>query len=108
MLDESDPLTTRTARQRIGGRWALSWQTYIITAVLGLFALIAGEAQATTGSLDVMSWLAVGLAGVAGIGVTLLILNATIFRNRRMNPLPIWVVVRGSSWTNQTAKAMNY
>ncbi len=93
MLDESDPLTTRTARQRIGGRWALSWQTYIITAVLGLFALIAGEAQATTGSLDVMSWLAVGLAGVAGIGVTLLILNATIFRNRRMNPLPIWVVV---------------
>lgn len=93
MLDGPDPLTTRTARQRIGGRWALAWQTYLITGALGLVAVLAGEAQSTGQSLPVGSWLVLGLAGSLAIGLVLLVFNATIFRHRRTTPLPIWVVV---------------
>ena len=32
MPDESELLTPRTLRQRIGGRWAVAWQSYLITA----------------------------------------------------------------------------
>lgn len=93
MLDGPDPLTRRTARQRIGGRWALAWQTYLITGALGLVAVLAGEAQSTGQSLPVGSWLILGLAGSLAIGLLLLVFNATIFRHRRTAPLPIWVVV---------------
>ena len=93
MLDEPDPLHPRTARQRIGGRWALAWQTYLITGVLGIIAVLAGEAQGSVGGFPTGTWLMLGLAGMAGIGITLAALNYTIFRSRRERPLPIWVVV---------------
>lgn len=93
MLDGLDPLHSRTARQRIGGRWALAWQTYLITGALGILALLAGEAQSSIGTFPAFSWFLLGLAGMAGIGIVLAALNYTIFRNRRARPLPIWVVV---------------
>ena len=93
MLDETDALHSRTARQRIGGRWALAWQTYLITGVLGIIAVLAGEAQGSVGDFPAGTWLMLGLAGMAGIGIVLVALDYTIFRNRRAHPLPIWAVV---------------
>lgn len=93
MLDEPDIVSSRTARQRIGGRWALSWQTYLITGGLGIFALLAGEAQSSVGHFPGLSWLVLGIAGMLAVGLVLAVLDYTFFRNRRENPLPIWAVV---------------
>lgn len=93
MLAEPDPLITRTAGQRIGGRWALSWQTYLITGVMGLLALVAGEAQSAIGAFPALTWLALGVFGMLAVGVVLVVFNVTLFRNRRVHPLPIWLVV---------------
>ena len=93
MLAEPDSLTSRTARQRIGGRWALAWQTYLITGALGFLALLAGEAQGGVEAFPAGSWLAAGLLASAAVGAALLVLNFTLFRHRREHPLPIWVVV---------------
>mgnify|MGYP000163771967 CR=1 FL=1 len=46
MPDASELLTPRTMRQRIGGRWAVAWQSYLITATRGRMALLAGEQDA--------------------------------------------------------------
>lgn len=93
MLVEPDPLTSRTARQRIGGRWSLSWQTYLITGVLGVLALLAGEAQTAIGNFPALTWLMLAVLGMLAVGVVLLFFNFTLFRNRRVQPLPIWLVV---------------
>lgn len=93
MLDRPDSHFSRSTRQRIGGRWALAWQTYILTGALGLLALLAGEAQSARGNLAALSWLLIGLGAMAVIGVVLLAFNVTLFRNRRQHPVPIWVVV---------------
>ena len=93
MLERSERRTTRSVRSRIGGRWALSRQTYAITGVLGLVALIAAEAQSGTRTFPVAAWTLTGVLGMATVGLLLLVLDATAFRNRRVTPLPIWVVV---------------
>ena len=93
MLEPSDRITTQTARSRIGGRWALSRQTFAITGVLGVFALVSAEAQSGSASFPLGAWTLVAVVGMAATGLLLLALNATIFRNRRVAPLPLWVVV---------------
>ena len=88
-----DPLLTRTLRERLGGRWAIAWQSYLITAGLGLIALLAGEEHFRSSTSIALSWVMLSLASSAAVGILLLVLNATVFRNRRVTPVPIWLVV---------------
>ena len=90
---ESDLGATRTLQQRIGGRWAISWQTFAITAVLGVFSLFAGEQYAFADTTIFLKWLLLSSIAVAALAVFLVLLSATLFRNRRSHPLPVWVVV---------------
>lgn len=93
MSEELETISERILRQRIGGRWALSWQSFLITAILGIFSLAVGEQYAATSTYALMSWLGLGVAGTAALGVLYVILDRTVFRNRRERPLPVWVVV---------------
>lgn len=88
-----ESLPARTLRQRIGGRWGLAWQAFAVTAALGVFSLFAGEQYSTTSTEVFLTWLALGIAGTAALGVFFIFLDLTIFRNRREHPLPVWVVV---------------
>ena len=88
-----DPLQTRTLRERLGGRWAIAWQSYLITAGLGLIALLAGEEHFRSSTSVALSWVLLSLLASAAVGILLLILNATSFRNRRVTPVPIWLVI---------------
>ena len=90
---EPDPLAARTLRQRIGGRWAIAWQSYLVTAGLGLFALIAGEAASIRSLGDLGLWMGAWFAGALGIGLLLVVGQFTIFRNRRSSPVPVGVVI---------------
>ena len=83
-------------RERIGGRWALSWQ-----ATVSGTALVICLATITGGGLGVSApdaetiplWF---FAAWVGAGAELLYIglgNATVFRNRRVRSLPVAVVV---------------
>lgn len=93
MHEPSDSPNAQTARSRIGGRWALSRQTYAITGVLGVIALLSGEAQSGATPFPLGAWTFTALVGMAATGLLLLILDTTAFRNRRIAPLPVWLVV---------------
>ena len=74
-------------KARAGGRWAISWQAYAISfpaSLLGAFGAIsklAGNASE--------SFLALGVAliTVLILGALLLVLDKTIYRNRRTQPV---------------------
>jgi len=93
VLDSPETSPTRTFRERIGGKWAIAWQSYLITAGLGLFALLAGESYTTTTGSVAASWIALWLLGSVALGLLLLAANATVFRNRRQHPIAVgWVI----------------
>ena len=85
-----------TLRSRLGGRWAISWQSTVLgTALVIVLATATGGGLGITDVFwrDLPGWFfAAFLAGVA-IVVYIGIANVTVFRNRREHPLPVWVAV---------------
>jgi len=85
-----------TLRTRLGGRWAISWQSTVLgTALVIVLATATGGGLGITDVFwrDLPGWFfAAFLAGVA-IVIYIGIANVTVFRNRRAHPLPVWVAV---------------
>jgi len=79
-------------RQHIGGRWAISWQAYVLNLPLNLLAVATLITSAPTAG-QWRGWGVVALLGVAAIGVGFVLADATILRHRRQRPLPIPVVI---------------
>lgn len=75
--------------ERLGGRWAISWQAAVITVPLGL-AVITLSTQA---SADVAIWFLIALVAVGmGAGCTYL-MHRTVFSHRAERPVAVsWVV----------------
>lgn len=93
MPDGPDDLERRTLHERIGGRWAISWQAYLLTAGLGLLALLAGERQAFTSPVVLTQWLVLFALAMGSVGAMVLLANVTAFRQRRERPVALWIVV---------------
>ena len=93
MPEGPEVLERRTLRQRVGGRWAVAWQSYLITAVLGLFALLAGEQHAADSAEVFVQWLSLFAVAMGTVGLMVFTVSYTVFRNRRQHPLPVWIVV---------------
>lgn len=83
-------------RRRLGGRWAISWQGFLIGKVAGIPALVltggtlGGHAVARA---ELGKWLAVALCGVAVAGAVVWGANVTVFRHRREHPLSPWITI---------------
>lgn len=77
--------------ERLGGRWAISWQTLAIGTPLAVAALVVGAADQTT----VLIWIGIGVVAVLGGGASWsYFMHRTVFRNRDMQPVSLpWVVV---------------
>lgn len=92
-----DALARRSLRERVGGRWALSWQGYLLFLPVSTVFILT-----TTPAFDgrLMLGLAVSLAAYASTGLVQLIAALTVMRNRAARPVPVWlvVVVGGASW----------
>ena len=89
---EGDP----SFRDRVGGRWVISWQAYTLGAIVNTFLLAF-----TGGSIgaepvdpsDVPSWLVVGVFASAAVGVYALAVNYTLFRHKRTRTIRLpWVI----------------
>lgn len=79
-------------RQHIGGRWAISWQIYLINLPLNLLA-ISTSIRVNPQGAQWWQWVFVALVGALVIGFGFVLANATYLRKRRERPVPIWVVV---------------
>lgn len=81
---------------RIGGRWAISIQSYIVGAVLNIaiLALTGGQigADAVQPS-DIGSWALLGVIAALVVGAYALAADASVFKRRREHPVPAWLAI---------------
>lgn len=76
-------------RDRLGGRWAISWQGHMIIAPLAI-AVIALAAQATD---SVFTWILIAVVAVGVSASWNYLMHRTVFRDRAVEPVSIrWVV----------------
>ncbi len=81
---------------RIAGRWAISLPSYLVGVVLNvtILALTGGQIGAEALLLDdAPRWLLLGLVASLIVGAYALAADASLFRNRRVTPVPVWLVV---------------
>ena len=93
MPDVADDLGQPSLRARLGGRWSLSWQAWAIASAcvwLGVLASATSKAESTA---QWFLWQFLGLAGCLAAGLFMIALSRTLYRNRRVIPVAIWIVV---------------
>ena len=93
VLDAYKKAHSRTFAQRIGGRWSLSWQTFLLNGVLSLLVLISTQDVASSSFLVIKKWLLVWAISVATVGTYLFLAGITVLRNRRTETVKVAVVV---------------
>ena len=80
-------------RVRLTGRWALSWQSYFLGVVVNVPLLVVTGGRIGTRIVPVTDMGVLFLYGAAAsltVGAWALIMNATVFRNRRVRAVALW------------------
>ena len=91
-------------RDRIGGRWAVSWQGYLFLLPLSVFFILT-----TTPAIGrELGWgvgLLIGVVSYAATGLVLWLSSVTVLRQRGDSPAPVAVVafVGGVAWAARSA-----
>lgn len=100
-------------RSLIGGRWAVSWQGYLLAwpwAVLFIFS--ASPTVWANGTLAerITSGVIVGTLTYIPVGIVMWLAAISVFRNRRISPVPIALValVGGIAWTTRSLAMIGY
>ncbi len=93
-----------TLRERIGGRWALSWQGYLILLPISTIFILT-TTPAFDGAANLLSGLAISLIAYAATGAVQWLAAVTVLRHRVIRPVPVWsvVLVGGVSWAVRSA-----
>lgn len=79
-----------TFRERLGGRWAISWQAFVITVPIAIAAVVVGNTRSWA---DVPEWIIVGLIAALMAGAWVYLMHRTAFRNRAMQPVTLaWAI----------------
>lgn len=91
-------------RRRVGGRWAISWQGYVLL----LFVSVPGSVvlvPAFTEPDQQITGLVVSTLAYGAAGLVLALASITILRHRRQHPVAVWVVVLvgGAAWLMRSA-----
>lgn len=81
------PSAAATLRDRIGGRWAISWLTYVTLVVA------TGVAVALSAPGSPAAWAAIVAASGGSACMVLALADVTVLRHRRVRPAPVAVVV---------------
>lgn len=85
--------TSPTFRERVGGRWVVSWPVFWVMTVAVTVTTASLEPTVLAYGANVWRWTLVVLTAVAALALLLLIAGATVMRNRAIRPVPLWVVV---------------
>ena len=88
-MPQQQALAPPSIRDRVGGRWAISFRTFAVGAVMTVMVGFLGvrlspwHDQTTPLSLALL---------ISALAAWLLLLDRTILRRRRERPVPVWVV----------------
>ena len=83
-------------QHRIGGRWAISLESYLVGAVLNIaiLALTGGQIGADeVKATDIGRWVLLGVVTALVVGAYALAADASIFKHRRERPVSAWLVI---------------
>lgn len=81
---------------RIGGRWAISIQSYAVGAVLNIAILALTGGQIGADEVrpdDIGAWALLGVVAALIVGGYALAADASVFRHRRERPVPAWLAI---------------
>jgi hypothetical protein len=82
-----------SARERIGGRWAISLQLAVVTAATIALASVVPLGGIVTSPFDRASATPTAVAAqIAAVWLVLLVAHLTLFRRRAERPVPAWWV----------------
>ncbi|MDA2987127.1 MAG: hypothetical protein O2789_05275, partial [Actinomycetota bacterium] len=93
-----------TLRERVGGRWAVSWQGYLLMFPLAVvFAVTTTAAFLEPGRL--LFGTAVAVIAYFAAGAVQLVASITVLGNRAAKPAPVWsvILIGGLSWMARSA-----
>lgn len=92
MFTANRVILNKALREHIGGRWAISLLAFVINAPINLLSIFT-NASASEGQESSARWWIVAVLGYLAFGAVLWLASSTLFRNRRISPVPIWWVV---------------
>lgn len=100
-------------RALIGGRWAVSWQGYLLAwpwAVLFIFSTSPTVWATGTLAERISRGVLVGTLTYIPVGLVAWLASISIFRNRRSTPVPVALValVGGIAWTTRSLAMIGY
>lgn len=73
-------------RDRIGGRWAISWQAFAVTIPFAVTTVVVSTARSWS---EVLLWILAGLVGAFAAGIWVVFMHGTVFRHRATQPVPL-------------------
>lgn len=85
-----------TWQQRIGGRWAISLQAYVVGVSLNtvILTLTGGQIGATAvRPEDIPAWFGIGMLASAAAGLWALLADGSFMRDRRVVPVAPWMSI---------------
>lgn len=85
--------TLKRILARAGGRWAISWQAYLISVPISTIAIIGAAAKFASTDLQLLEVTGVAVACTLVIGILLYVLHKTIYVNSAVIPVSLAVIV---------------
>ena len=100
-------------RARVGGRWAISWQGFLLGLPFALmFTYFSSPAvwASSSWAMGLLNVVVVGTVAYSATGAVLWLAGITLLRHRRRSPAPVLAValVGGIAWTARSAFLIGY
>lgn len=107
------PPERESLRSLIGGRWAVSWQGYLLAwpwAVLFIFSTSPTVWDSGTLAERISRGVLVGTLTYIPVGIVMWLASLSVFRNCRTIPVPIALValIGGLAWTTRSLSMIGY
>lgn len=93
MFAETESLSSRDWRKRIGGKWLISPHAYVITSFLGFTYVATSENLSKVALLEYEKWAFIYVVAIANVGLMELLFASTIFAKRGTNSISAGVAV---------------
>lgn len=87
------PIQSRSLIQRVCGRWLISWKLLAINISLSVFLIVGGDLSRSDESTNLTLYVTFWMLGYLLIILFAAIMHLTIFKNRALQPAPLWMVI---------------
>ncbi len=87
------PIQNRSLTQRFCGRWIISWRLLAINIFLSILPIAGGDLSRSDENTNVKLYVTFWLLGYLLVILFAAIMHLTLFKNRALQPTPLWMVI---------------